>query len=59
MQKTVANIYIYFFFSKQSTGWSFMTADKRRVCLFADDLYSPDESPADANANQFIIKNKA
>lgn len=55
MQKTVANIYIYIF-SKQSTGWSFMTADKRRVCLFADDLYSPDESPADANANQFIIK---
>lgn len=33
-----------------------MTADKRRVCLFAVDLYSPDESPADANANQFIIK---
>lgn len=35
-----------------------MTADKRRVCLFAVDLYSPDESPADANDNQFIIKKK-
>lgn len=35
-----------------------MTADKRRVCLFAVDLYSPDESPADQSTNQFIIKKK-